>query len=103
MVRFNYYDIQKKERDLNIYDLTTLNWNEFQFKRGVKKIRLSFQEIDKFYLVTQTYYDSLVNEDLIYFINRISDPTELFLGQEILLPDILDVSDFIFQQTGIKY
>jgi len=103
MIRYDYLDKIKMENDVQLYDLTKLNWNDFQFKRSYKTHILNQIEIDKFYLVTYLYYGNLLNEDIIYFINKISDPTELVSGQEIFIPDILDINDFITSQLKVRF
>jgi len=103
MVRYDYYDLIKTENDVRLYDLTKLNWNNFSFSRNAKQYILTQRDIDKFYYVTEEYYGDLFNEDLIYFINKISDPMELKVGQEILLPDRQDIIDFINSELRIKF
>ena len=40
---------------------------------------------------------------MIYFINKISDPTELEVGKEIYIPSFLDIREFITSQLKVKY
>lgn len=103
MIRYNYLEKIKTENNIDFYDLTKLNWNEFQFKRSYKTHILSGLEIDKFYSVVNLYYADLLSEDIIYFVNKISDPTTLVSGQEIYIPDIRDINDFITSQLRVRF
>ena len=82
--------------------MTKLNWNNFQFKRGYTKYKLTKDDISKFYNFTFQYYGSYLIEDWIYFINKIPDPMELVEGQEIILPVLQDIEDFIKDQLGVQ-
>jgi len=101
MIRYNYYPFDRKVNDINFYDLTSLNWNDFKFTRGVRYYTLTKNDVEKFYNLTEREYGTLVNEDFIYFVNKIPDPTELKVGQEIILPNYQDVRDFLVSQLGI--
>lgn len=102
MLRFNFLNRVLISKDINIYNLLQIDWSKFVFKNGIRRIKLTQEQCDKFYTVTLEYYNSYYVEDFIYFINKIDDPTDLYPGQEILLPIREDINDFIFQQTGIK-
>jgi len=102
MIRYNYLPLEQTLNGINFYDLTRLDWNQFQFKRGVRTYKLSSSDIDRFYDLVNTEYDSLVIEDWIYAVNRIDDPTVLEVGQEIVLPNILDIQDFLTDQLGVR-
>ena len=102
MLRYNFLDKITTVKDINIYNLLQINWSEFVFKNGVKRVKLTQGQSDRFYEFTLEYYNSYYNQDLILLINKIPDPTELYPGQEIILPDRQDISDFIFQQTGVR-
>lgn len=102
MIRYSYLPLETIVKDINIYDLTKLDWNKFQFKRGVRTYKLSEQDTQKFYNLMDREYGAIANEDWIYFVNKIDDPTALQVGQEIVLPAIEDIQDFISDQLGIK-
>ena len=103
MVRYNYLEKIKTENDVNFYDLTKLNWNDFQFKRSYQTHTLDQFDVDKFYIVVEKYYNDIFYEDMLYFINKISDPTELEVGKEIYIPSFLDIREFITSQLKVKY
>lgn len=100
MIRHELYKKETTINDINInvYDLTTINWDSFRFKRQYKKHRLTEVETNKFYLVLTKYYADFFFEDILYFINNIADPTDLQVGQLIKIPDILDIQEFIQEQ-----
>lgn len=104
MIRFNYLKFLGKDKnsDINLYDLTSINWNKFKFVNGYRVYNLTFADVDRFYLVTQKFYNNLLNEDLLLLINRIADPTDLKIGQQILIPDINDVNNFLEEQLKIQ-
>ena len=101
MLRYNYLKFLEKDKTsgINLYDLTSINWGKFKFKQGYQTYNLSFADVDRFYLVTQKFYDNLFNEDFLLLINRISDPTDLKVGQEILIPNINYINYFIAAQN----
>lgn len=101
MIRQFYLPKQITKNDIDIYDLLALNWNNFKFKRGIKKYILTSEDIEKFYNVVNSEYGTLFNEDLIYMINGISDPTDLKSGQEIILPNIQDINDFLELELNV--
>lgn len=102
MIRYDYLPFNQTINGVNFYDLSKLDWNMFQFKRGVKTYKLSSADVDRFYLVIENNYENNLIEDWIYFINKIADPTELSVGQEIILPNILDIQDFLKDQLGVQ-
>lgn len=102
MLRYNFLDVDLISKETEIYNLLKINWSQFVFKRGFTKIKLTQDHCNKFYTLMLQEYNSYYIEDFIYFINNIADPTELFPGQEILLPKREDINEFIFQQTGTK-
>ena len=102
MIRYSYLPLETIVNNINMYDLTRLDWNKFQFKRGVREYVIGEDDVDRFYFVTQREYDSLVIEDWIYFVNKIADPTELEIGQVIILPNIQDIQDFLTEQLGVR-
>jgi hypothetical protein len=102
MIRYDYLPFIKTENEIDFYDLTKLNWNEFEFTRNVQKYYLTDRDVEKFHYITEEFYDDLLNEDILYFINKIDDPMELRVGQEIILPSILDIRNFLTTQLRIK-
>lgn len=104
MLRYNYLKFIQKDQSSNIdlYDLTSINWAKFKFKQGYQIYNLNFADVDRFYLVTEKFYNNLFNEDLLLLINRIADPTDLKIGQQILIPNIDDINDFIAEQLKIQ-
>lgn len=102
MIRYFYLPLEKIVNNINMYDLTRLDWNLFRFKRGVKKYKLTQTDTVKFYMLMEREYDNLILEDWIYYINRIPDPLELEEGQEIVLPSIQDIQDFLVEQLGVQ-
>jgi hypothetical protein len=102
MIRYNYLPLSGVDNSINFYDLTKLDWNAFQFKRGIKTYKLSSQDIDRFYLVVEKFYENILSEDWIYFVNKVPDPTELYVGQELIIPSILDIQDFLKDQLGVQ-
>lgn len=102
MIRYSYLPYDRTENDIDFYDLTKLNWNDFEFTKNATKYYLTIRDVEKFYYVTQEFYGDLLNEDIIYFINKIDDPMELKVGQEILLPSIIDIRNFLNSQLRIK-
>jgi hypothetical protein len=97
MFRYKYLKQSSIVNDIQLYDLTGIDWSKFVFKRGVFKHTLTANEILKFYTVCQLYYGNLYNEDLIFLVNGISDPLELQVGQQILIPDERDITEFLDQ------
>lgn len=95
MKRQNYYKPSQEINDIQFYDLMSMDWNRFEFKSDYIEHTLSEQDIQKFYLVTQQYYNDLFLEDIIFFINRIPDPCELEVGMVIRIPAIQDIRDFL--------
>ena len=102
MIRYDYLPFNKTQNEINFYDLTKLNWNEFEFTRNVQKYYLTDNDVEKFHQVTEKFYDDLFNEDILYFINKIDDPMELRVGQEIIIPNILDIKNFLSEQLKVK-
>lgn len=104
MIRYNYLKFIQKDQNSNIdlYNLTSIDWNKFKFKQGYQTYNLSFADVDRFYLVTEKFYNNLFNEDLLLLINRIADPTDLKIGQQILIPSIDDINEFIAEQLKIQ-
>ena len=102
MIRYSYLPLEQTVKDINMYDLIKLNWNNFQFKRGVRTYKLTEEDTIKFYNLMDREYGAIGNEDWIYFVNKIDDPTALQIGQEIILPHILDIQDFLSDQLGVK-
>lgn len=102
MIRYSYLPVETSINDVNIYDLTKLNWNNFQFKRGIKKYRLTTQDVERFYDLMNREYENLSMEDWVYYVNKIDDPTSLRIGQEIILPNIQDIQDFLQSELGVQ-
>lgn len=102
MIRYNYLNLEFQKNGINFYDITQFDWNEFQFKRGFKTYKLSKEDVNKFYMVCKNEYDNMFIEDLIYYVNKIDDPTELEEGMEIILPKFEDINDFINEQLNIQ-
>lgn len=95
MVRYNYFPQITTINDLFINDLASIDWNLFEFTRGYQIHKLDQNEINKFYLVVRKYYGTLFNEDIIFYINRILNPLELRVAQEIIIPHPQDIDDFL--------
>lgn len=102
MIRYNYLPLSGVNNDINFYDLSKLDWNLFEFKRGIKTYKLTSADVDRFYLVIEKFYENIYSEDWIYFINKIDDPTNLQVGQEIIIPNIQDIQDFLRDQLGVQ-
>jgi hypothetical protein len=102
MIRYNYLPLEKTINGVNFYDITRLNWNDFEFKRGFRTYTLTRTDVDKFYMLIEREYNSLIIEDWIFFINKIPDPTELQEDQKIILPNLLDIQDFLVDQLGVQ-
>lgn len=102
MIRYSYLNLEIVKNGINFYDLSQLDWNKFQFKRGIKKYKLTAQDTEKFYIVCEKEYGNILIEDWIYYINKISDPLSLNAGDEIVLPNIEDIKDFLTEQLGVQ-
>ena len=84
-------------KGINIYNLYSIDWNEFEFKNEFVNQAIDQQQVNKFYNLTNDFYGDLLNEDVIYFINGIPDPTELKPAQNVKLPSQQDIDDFLLQ------
>lgn len=94
------YKILKKitsKNGINIYNPTSVKWNEFEFTNGYKKHVVSKNEILKPYMISYQYYDTVEYDDLLLSINGIDNIFDFEPGIEIKIPYIEDIEAFILK------
>jgi len=92
--------LQKFEKTHGItpLDSTSIDWLKF-FWGNYSIHTLSADEIYRFYLVAEKYYDDSNYEDILLLLNNIHSIFELRAGTEIKIPAKRDVDIFLRSQN----
>ena len=80
-----------------IYDSTSVSWKNFEWTNGYFKHKISKTEIERPYLISQTYYGSVEYWDIILLVNNIEDIFEIVPFSEIYIPKLEDIDSFILK------
>lgn len=101
-MKYKLYSILEKANEnlleVDIYDSTTINWNDFLWSNGYYVHTLTKAEILKPYLLSYQYYGNSIYEDIILLLNEIEDIWNIPVGTEIKIPKIQDLKTFIFSK-----
>lgn len=81
---------------INESDLIHNNWDLFELKRPVLFCQISRSFIGRPDLISFKYFKVIDYWWIILKINNIDDPwNELIMGQQIIIPDVNDIEDWI--------
>lgn len=83
----------KDERGNNYPDPLTLDLNNY-FENPLKPMTITARHAMRPYLITYDAYNMCSYDDIILWLNGISDPTSLQPGEEILIPNLADLRKF---------
>lgn len=78
-----------------IRDPSSIKWKDFVWNNGYFKHKISKLEIERPYLLSQTYYGTIDYWDIIFLVNGVEDIFEIVPLSEILIPKIEDIKSFI--------
>ena len=90
-------DAGDNEYGFDIYDPTSIKWNEFAWNNGYFSHKLSSNEILKPYLLSFQYYGTVEYEYLILELNKITDIWAVVPGTEIRIPKLTDIKAFLLK------
>ena len=80
-----------------IRDSTSVRWKDFQWTNGYFKHKISKLEIERPYLLSQIYYQSVEYWDIILLVNNIEDVFELVPLSELYIPKLEDIKSFVLK------
>jgi len=80
-----------------IRDSSSVLWRNFEWTNGYFTHKISKIEIERPYLISQTYYQSVEYWDIILLVNNIEDIFEIIPMTEIYIPKIEDIKSFILK------
>jgi poly-D-alanine transfer protein DltD len=78
-----------------IRDSTSISWKNFEWNNGYYIHKISKLEIERPYLISWTYYESIEYWDIILLLNNIEDVFEIVPLSEIYIPKLSDLKTFI--------
>lgn len=87
------------QNEIQLYDLASLDWSKFTFKRGFIPHYLTQAEVDRAWTVSYAFFGTTEFEDFIWLVNNIVNPFELVPGQMLKIPDRLDIDDFVVESS----
>ncbi len=87
------YDLEDKDT-INYFDILNTDWSKFEYNFPFTEHFLDKEEVNKFYLVSQRYYNTVDFEEPLYYLNQLESPFELKVGTSIKVPDIRDWNTF---------
>ena len=81
--------------DIAVYDILGIDWSKFQFGTTYIIHSITKNDVEKPWLITNKYFSDYKYEDLIFWINNISNPLDLYVGQKLRIPTLQDIQNFI--------
>jgi hypothetical protein len=88
--------------ELDIYDFWNIDFSEFKIKRMPKIHKVSRADVENPERIIYENYGDYIFEDIIYLINNIENPLNLRVGIELILPDVNDILEFLYEQNFEK-
>lgn len=87
------------DNEIQFFDLASIDWTKFEFKKGFKPYYLTQADVDRGWLVSYAFFGTTDYEDILWLINGIVNPFELKAGQLLKIPELIDIGDFIYDNS----
>ena len=92
------YDLMKASQTVdskgNLYpDPLTLDLKNY-FANPLKKMQVTQRHLTRPYLITYDAYGICYYDDLVLWLNGVSYAPELIAGEELLMPNLVDLNKF---------
>ena len=96
-MRYNALDELTTENDIIIYDPMTVDWSTFDWSNGYAEHQVTKFEIERPYLISYKYYNTVEYEDELLLINNVYDPFEMRVGLKLRIPNLEDLTEFLLE------
>jgi len=96
-MREKVMSILDNSNNIEIRDPSSIDWSKFSWENGFIKHRITRYEVMKPYLISSAYYGTTAYEDIILLVNNIQDIFEVVPEEEIRIPKLVDIKNFIYQ------
>lgn len=97
-MRYNVYNSSIDNFGELSYDIFSINWADFKWKRGFTEHIVTKTEALKPYLISFRFYNTYDYDDIIFILNKLPDIDLLRPGMIIYIPRLQDIKDFILEQ-----
>lgn len=97
-MRENYYKKIKNMNGLELYDYGSINWNDFKPRREMAEYYVDSYTKNRPYVIASNVYGSSDYWDIICWLNGVKDPLNIKEGAVLKIPDLRDISDFLYTQ-----
>lgn len=81
--------------DFDINNPISVDWSKFMWTKEITKHMLTEEEIYRFYLVPEFYYDNTGYEDILLILNNITNIFDLLPGTYINIPSKDNIDNFL--------
>lgn len=93
------YDLMKQSevkdaKGNNYPDVLTLDLKNVTFRNPLHKVTVTQRYVNHPYMLTYDEYGICYMDDLFYWLNGVSYPLELEIGEELYVPNITDLNKF---------
>lgn len=101
MPRYDYYTKITQENDIEIYDVLSLNYQNFTFTTQPTIYLVNSVDVLKPWFISQRFFGTVDYTDLLLQINGVENPlTDMKTDMVLLIPSLQDIKTFLLSNKN---